>query len=756
MNRERKRNGKRSFGTWLMVLVYSFALCSCTPGTGGLPSSDFLAEEPSKDDSYVCVVDTLLEAGRGEAEADNGRSSEFMGYHRAFRYIYYYMDTYADSYAEMVIADSNGFESSLTWPAEETGYMLGAGHVAGSDEFVTLSFCYPKENEGEYEYTYFLEKRGVDGKVKETVPLDFLSSPEFQEIPKSVAVDGNGCIHMAGAPRMDDRTDYRMLSPSGEILAVKQFDRYSFMRFVTLPDGKIAYDSREYKDFNDGTGQNRQYHHRVEWMDAETGEENLLFEYDELGEQGQVQVQAANVFDDQKLIYANAEGVFLCDYSFANPERIYTWSLHGFGNPSLYEISVDESGAISIFMKRNGGLHFCILVPAPEEVHEIELATLPGNIYGEAVLEFNKRHPEYRIVIKDDYDKTALLTRLMAGDGPVLIDSGLVPFAEQKKLWEPLGKTYEELGILDKFNSAALHLASIDGELYGIVSDFYLQTLLTEADATDWDYDAFIECIENGSNLQYLMDNELGEGKTWVAISVLGRSVEDSYYVDAESGELYFDTEEFRNVLKLINQYVPDQTPVPYMEGLKEGEVLCNHFYIHKPKDLIFYRSTYGDDTNIVGFPGKSGAKHLLKSSNILAIRKTASDQDKEVAKEFAKMLLSHDMQLKMTKDDNFNLSARTDVLEEQINAVKKGEWVSGVSPLGSYKGFYVEEPDNEKNGRELKELIEKSEPYYGDGNDYLNILEEEFSEYFSGRITEDMLIDHLNNRVGIYLKEKR
>ena len=195
---------------------------------------------------------------------------------------------------------------------------------------------------------------------------------------------------------------------------------------------------------------------------------------------------------------------------------------------------------------------------------------------------------------------------------------------------------------------------------------------------------------------------------------------------------------------------------MPYVEGLREGEVLCNHFLIFKPKDLIFYRKIYGDDANIVGFPGKNGSKNLLKSSNILAIRKTASDQDKEVAIEFAKMLLSYDMQLKMTRDDNFNFSVRTDVLEEQINAVKTGERLSVFSPLGSYQGFYVENLDNEKNGRELKELIEKSEPYYEDGDDFVNILEEELSEYFSGKITEDILIDRLNSRVGLYLKEKR
>lgn len=35
------------------------------------------------------------------------------------------------------------------------------------------------------------------------------------------------------------------------------------------------------------------------------------------------------------------------------------------------------------------------------------------------------------------------------------------------------------------------------------------------------------------------------------------------------------------------------------------------------------------------------------------------------------------------------------------------------------------------------------------------NIMREELEQYFAGTMTEDMLIDHLESRVGLYLGER-
>lgn len=742
---------KKKFGLLLMVLVFSSLLCSCASKK---PAG--MADEIS----YVCDADIQL--WTLDVNELPYASMQFLGTNRAFKFsLYYFPDKKEDSYTELITVDSNESLSSLTWAYNDKETIVSSGHMVGASGFVTLALCRSENEEGNDQC--LLQKREADGTVTETISLDCLDPTvlSYHYASRTIIVDGNGYIHMAGVPLSYDRTDYYVLSSDGDMIVTKHFEKSSFMRFITLPDGQVACDSREAVGLANEAGSG-QYHHKVEWMDTRTGEESVLFEYDELDKEGKNRIRAVNIFDDDRLVYADSEGVYFSDYSFADSRQIYSWSDQAISVSDIYDVSRDENGAISMLMNRGGSLYLHHLVPKPENVQEIELAVSWGaDAYSEAVMEFNKRHPEYRIVVRDDYDETALLTRLIAGDGPVLVDASLVSFAEHVTLWEPLGQIYEESGIRDSLNSAALKLASIDGEVYGIVSDFYIETLITGADETDWDYDRFLQCIEKSSGLRYIMDNEMANSaKVLIAIDLFDNGIENSFYMDAESGELKFDTEEFRTLLSLIDKHGPGdrygsgQSLVPYVEGLKEGEVLCNLVFINSPRDLIFWRKTCGNYANIVGFPDNTGAKHRLVGAHVLAIRKTASDADKAIAAEFAKMLLSYEVQHKMTRSRNFHLSVRTDVLEEQIHSVKKGDWVT-ITHFGSENlGFYLEEPNNEENGRVLKEILENSEVFHDEG--YKGILAEEFYSYFMGEITEDMLIEHLNNRVGLYLKEQK
>lgn len=742
---------KKKLVSLLMALFFSFLLCSCASKK---PAG--MTDEPG----YVCDAD--IQFWTYDINEFPYASMQFLGTNRAFKFsVYYFPDKKEDSYTELITVDSNESLNSLTWAYNDKETIVSSGHMVGTSGFVTLAVCRSENEEGKDQCV--LQKREADGTVTETISVDCLDPTVllYNHASRTIIVDGNGYIHMAGVPLSYDMTDYYVLSSDGDMIATMHFEKSSFMRFITLPDGRIACDSRESAGSANEAG-SMQYHHKVELMDTQTGQESVLFEYDELDKEGKNRIQAVNVFDDDRLVYADSEGVYFSDYSFTESRQIYSWRDQAISFPDIYDVSSDENGTISVLMNRDGSLYLHHLVPKPENVREIELAVSWGaDAYSEAVMEFNKRHPEYRIVIRDDYDETALLTRLIAGDGPVLVDSSLVPFDEHETLWEPLGQIYEESGIRDSLNSAVLKLASIDGEVYGIVSDFFVETLITGADETDWDYDRFLQCMEKGSGLRYIMNNGMvNSAKLWIAVDLFDNGIENSFYMDAESGELKFDTEEFRTLLRLIDKYGPGdrygsgQSLVPYVEGLREGEVLCNFIYINSPSDLIFWRKTCGDYANIVGFPDNTGAKHRLVGAHVLAIRKTASDADKTIAAEFAKMLLSYEVQRKMTRSPNFHLSVRTDVLEEQIHSVKKGDWVTITSFGTEDLGFYLEEPDNEENGRVLKEILENSEVFHDEG--YKGILAEEFYSYFMGEITEDMLIEHLNNRVGLYLKEQK
>lgn len=52
-------------------------------------------------------------------------------------------------------------------------------------------------------------------------------------------------------------------------------------------------------------------------------------------------------------------------------------------------------------------------------------------------------------------------------------------------------------------------------------------------------------------------------------------------------------------------------------------------------------------------------------------------------------------------------------------------------------------------------DFIDKAEPVRSFPGELADIMYEELDAYFFGAITEDMLIDHLGNRIGLWLGER-
>lgn len=143
----------------------------------------------------------------------------------------------------------------------------------------------------------------------------------------------------------------------------------------------------------------------------------------------------------------------------------------------------------------------------------------------------------------------------------------------------------------------------------------------------------------------------------------------------------------------------------------------------------------------------------MLESFPPVAIRKNATTEEKKVAIAFIKMLLSCDTQKSMSSDTNFFLSVRSDVLEEQIQSVDSQSYpyVSGFEQrrLGDLA-------DYEKDSKLMYSLIESAHVKRGLSKELSDVLAEEFSLFFNDEIDDKTLIDHLENRVGMYISEKQ
>ncbi len=91
----------------------------------------------------------------------------------------------------------------------------------------------------------------------------------------------------------------------------------------------------------------------------------------------------------------------------------------------------------------------------------------------------------------------------------------------------------------------------------------------------------------------------------------------------------------------------------------------------------------------------------------------------------------------------------RRDVLEEQIASMR--------SPISmpSFGEVSIGSMDIERDRATLLDLIERAKPQKSFPGELNNIIYEELDLYLSGSITKDAMIEHLENRIGLYLGER-
>lgn len=641
-------------------------------------------------------------------------------------------------YAEVSVIMADGKQQTYTWKEEDGKQIIGAGPVIGANEFVTL--C---DEAG----SCYLERRNGEGEILERSILAEFSS-HLADAPVMVIIDGNGYAHVDDwAPTFHDTVNWCIYAPDGSVFHEERYAEREFLGLVALPDGRVACQTMISTPDPET---------KMECVNTGNGEKEIIFSCGKEIVSDQ-DIYALGTFGDSQMAFLNQEGIYLCDYAMENARRIFTWKQNGmYLVPPMqahYGICTDAEGNVFILAETNGGISYLELQSVPENVFEIELASagIGQRDYYEAVLEFNKMHPECRIVIRDDYDRTALLTKLMAGDGPVIIDIYAIPNWRQEKIWEPLENLVGEQA-LRELNPVALKLGNINGIPYAAVSNFYIETLVTCEDIGSWDYEAVIKCVQGRENLQSILGNGgLNESGAMLGLFVGGE--DDTYFVDADQPDHAIDKDKLMEAIQLIEQYGPGPEEGGRAEAIREGRVLCGHNVFAEPYHLCELRLVYGENVKCIGFPHADGGKHHLTSAGVLAVRKNATDEEKKIAAEFFETLLSYDVQLKTVSDglSLHSFSARTDILEQQIEKVVEKE---GMSFISNGESYVLGTIDVDELRKELYEMLENSIPAPNYRDDYHNILAEEFEAYFSENNSLEMLTDHLNNRLKLYFRE--
>ncbi|MCM1027498.1 MAG: extracellular solute-binding protein [Roseburia sp.] len=767
---EKTRNGmcagyvqnsiKKRLGCFLLAALLAFPLCGCgkeagtpdggsAPGTGGSQEGtegsagelNYGAEEvldasailslAGKDNS-LDALSLVLNVPVRTMEMDvvvHELEQLFLGGSGACRYKKIELENAEESVDVLSLVDAQGESDSIVFDSNDRAYCMGP--VWGTDHYLVLD-----SEEGRRLI------RETDGKqTLREIPLDFFEGmlETMRGLP-SLAMDASGAIHMLRS--IEGQWHYYRISPEGELLADYCPAEGEISGLATLYDGRVAFRVKE-KSPGTRTG--------LWYLEPGTGEAVCLAELDR-------EMFRLTFADENTLLYVDAEGVYRVGLSGGEPELLYRWSNHGIRATDVCALQAEEDGRIDLIYEGFGDWNYLRLEPTTEEVEvrkiTMAVSAIQRSIYQSAVTAFNRRYPACQIELKYGYDETALMTELIAGSGPVLIDTALTGFEDQKKLWQPLDAVMEQMGVLEELHASAVNLGRIDGTLYGVTTDFELSTVVTgRQDVEDWDYETFLRLVEESDGLEAIFNTYGGDYGTYFITSFLSHGLEDNYLMDAETATTIFDSDEFRRILMLAKKYCLSKEAVNPGSSILEGKVFCNELGIMKPEDLALYRGVYGEDVNYIGYPTKDGAAHFIDGWSPLAIRGTASREEKEIACAFLRFLLSRDVAREASTDSNYHLSVRKDVLEEQIAAMDEDTmtYISGFEQtrLGDLL-------NREADAKKLYELLEAAEPKKYYPKELREILFEELGLYFADSITEEMLIDHLQNRVGLFLAERQ
>lgn len=703
-----------------------------------------LSQRDNSLDVYSAVRHAILPSERPKAELAGEFPYVALGENSAACYVKYVPMNPEEERKEFAMVTTGGDENMID--LTEDRFYAGMGTALGKDSY----FLYGRSGEV---YSIFEVDGGMN--LLQEIQLDFVGrgEKEFEYIAQLVA-DTDGRLHAIiekakladeGWYVTEEEYRYCVISAEGELLA-EYVTADTVSNLVPLYDGRVALATKQ-------TNQGRLL---LQCMDV--GANRLTTVLDCERELAKFNYYYT-LMDENTLVYANAMGIYRRSLSGGEPELLYLWMNHGVTLSSVMMMQAGEN-RISLVYRCEKGLGYLCIEPTTEEVELKEITIVvpsyKSDIYRLAVVEFNRRYPACHINMKSYNDNTtdALLTELNAGKGPVLIDALVTGFSDKEALWEPVEEVLQQLGVMDNLVDKAMDQGRINGTLYGVVMDFYLETVVTaDKELTDWDYDRFLQLVSERKNLKAVMNSCATQDGWYFIVEFFIQSMEDNYFLDAETAATNFDSEEFRTILHLARDYCERKDFVNAVEGLEDGQVFCNVITITQPEQLALYRFAYGDRVNYIGFPSKNGARPVIRGGDPMVMRKNATKEEKELAYAFLEILLSEEILSKATDDLNYKLSVRKDVLAEQLAGV--GEWdmpyATGFEPI-SLEGAV----DHGKDAELLYGLLEKAEPRTGFPRELYSLIAEEVQSYLEGTVTEEVVIQNLTNRVGLYLEERK
>lgn len=418
-----------------------------------------------------------------------------------------------------------------------------------------------------------------------------------------------------------------------------------------------------------------------------------------------------------------------------------------------------------------------------------------GSLYGgsdiqSAAVKFNKSNDKYRISIKgyldfngwdgNDYEAymadgiNRMNNDITSSNCPDILDlSGLnIKQLAAKGVFEDLNgylDKSEKLGRED-FLANILEAYTLDGKLVSIPYSFQMTTVAGKGSEVGtemgWTIDELIAYADAHPDTQ-LFDN-MSKEQIMMYLMIYNAD----YFIDWSTGECNFDTDEFKSLLNFVNRF-PNQEDIKWDEDdlstpnkIQKGQVLLYEVNVYDFNELQMCNEIFQGDASYIGYPTMDGSVGcMLAASQAYAI--TSKSKQKDGAWEFVESFLTQEE----NPDRGYSRfgfptvkskleAMAADAVEVKYYTDENGEAiVMNAGSSVSYQDGWTYEyriPTQEEVDLAMS-LMEIAKPVsYSQGDEVLNIINEEAAPFFKGQKTVDEVATVIQSRIKIYVSENK
>lgn len=493
-----------------------------------------------------------------------------------------------------------------------------------------------------------------------------------------------------------------------------------------------------------------------------------------------------------KLLYSGPSKLYEYDLVTCESMEVLNWVDVNVDGNYIGAFKVLEDGRFALLYDNyedDPEVIFLAKVPRAQipEKEVLTLASFSGDdtTLQQKIIQFNRNSEKYKMELKtyyeygmasgaEDFDDamTLLHMDIVSGEAPDLIylkELDMFNLADSGAL-EDLAPYLESSQNLKRedFLESVLDAYEIDGRLVTIPSFFSLRSLFAKERLVGaepgWTLSEMMTLKEEYPDALFMSRLDRN--------SALKMCLEYGWesFVDEETGECSFDSEEFVKVLEFARSFGQwgGYEQEPY-DALQRDELIIVDEGIDSVENYQMLRLLIEEPSVVIGYPSGDGTPVTVISGwDTYAI--AARSDNKEGAWEFMESVLSEANMRKI----RYGFSTRVNLLEEDFaKAMEKeyetdksgnviydeaGEPVEKIKYTWGYYGNWTAEiyAATEEEINELRQMIANVHLEGGRSQTIINIVTEEAGAYFSGQKTAEEVAEIIQSRVEIYVNENR